>query len=134
MIHLCIFPSEHLLACFFSNSIYTDNQLWYTDDTLLAYFQIRHKFRVLCVIIRIALVLRQCQFMPSKELEVFHSPEGFNLVWNVMGMPDLLKANPFLIISILFSSSSSTVMWLYICSLFSDTSFSDSSLFSSFSG
>ncbi|KAM0948485.1 putative exopolyphosphatase [Dioscorea sansibarensis] len=44
--------------------------------------EIRHKFRVLCVIIRIALVLRQCQFMPSKELEVFHSPEGFNLVFS----------------------------------------------------
>ncbi|XP_039127736.1 putative exopolyphosphatase [Dioscorea cayenensis subsp. rotundata] len=50
------------------------------DSVKELHAEMRHKFRVLCVIIRIALVLQKCQFMAFKELEVFHSPEGFNVV------------------------------------------------------
>ncbi|KAJ0980612.1 hypothetical protein J5N97_008867 [Dioscorea zingiberensis] len=48
----------------------------------------RQKFRVLCVMIRIAFALQQCQYMDFEELEVLHAPEGFNVI--LIGVKDTL--------------------------------------------
>lgn len=42
----------------------------------------KHKFRILCAIMRISLALQQCQGMTFQGVEISHSHEGFKLVLN----------------------------------------------------